>query len=245
MAPPPTRASAHAVHHTRPAQAPPVEWSDPPATWAAVTSRRLRHGAHIPTDDSYLGVRVSSLRYHNWDFLPAPRNAIFVLPTTTHNALEDVGCSKASLRFALDLALQAPSPLSTDVVSDTIELCDLVRTIYSARYSSPGFRKILKRPAKAAPVTAESDSTRPPTTAPSKRVARATVTNPRAQREEQAHHGGAHHGQRHGTGLPRDIGSGKPTTKASNTTRLSRPQPPRFRTVIPPPDRSDPGNRPK
>ncbi|CAM9898823.1 unnamed protein product, partial [Ascophyllum nodosum] len=142
---PPPRASAHAVHHTRPAQAPPVEQSDPSATWAAVTSRRPLHGAPIPTDDSYLDVRVSSLRHHNWDFPPAPRNAIFVLSTTTHNALEDVGRSKASLRFALDLALKAPSPLSADIVSDTIELCDLIRTMYSARYSPTWFSDNIKK----------------------------------------------------------------------------------------------------
>ena len=65
MAPPPPRASAHAVHHTRPVQAPPVGRSDPPATWVAVTSRRPPQITHTPTDDSYLDVRVSSLRHHN------------------------------------------------------------------------------------------------------------------------------------------------------------------------------------
>ena len=144
MAPPPPRALAHDVHHTRPARAPPVERSDPPATWAAVTSRRPLHDAHITTDDSYLDVRVPSLRHHNWDFPPAPRNAIFVLSTTTHNALEDVGRSKASLRFALDLALKARSPLSADIVSDTIELCDQVRRVYSARFSPACFFKNIK-----------------------------------------------------------------------------------------------------
>ena len=183
MPPPPPRASASAVHHARPAWAPPVERSDSSATWAAVASRRPLHDAHIATDDSYLDVRVSSLRHHNWDFPPAPRNAIFILSTTTHKALEDVGRSKTSLRFALDFALKAPSPLSADIVSDTIELCDQVRTMYCARYSPTWLSDNIKRSAKAALVTAESNSTRPPVTAQSKRAARATVTNPQAAEE--------------------------------------------------------------
>ena len=145
MAPLPPRASAHAVHHTQPTQDPPVERSDPPATWAAVTSRKPPQNAHIPTDDSYLDVRVSSLRHHNWDFPTTPRAAIFVLSTTTHKALENVGRSKASLRFALDLALKAPSALSADIVSDTIELCDLVRKMYNARYSPLWFLENIKK----------------------------------------------------------------------------------------------------
>ena len=40
MSPPPPRAAANAVHYPRLARAPPVEWSDPSATWAAVASRR-------------------------------------------------------------------------------------------------------------------------------------------------------------------------------------------------------------
>ena len=151
MAPPPPRASAHAVHHTRPAQVLPAERSDPPATWAAVTSRRSLHDAHIATDDSYLDVRVSSLRHHNWDFTTAPRDAISVLSTMTHKALEDVGRSKASLKFALDLALKAPSPLSADIVGDTIELCDLGRTMHSARYSPTWFSENIKKTRESRP----------------------------------------------------------------------------------------------
>ena len=151
MPPPPPRALANAVRHTRPARAPPVERSDPSATWAAVASGRPLHDAHIETDDSYLDVRVSSLLHHNWDFLLAPRDAIFVLSTTTHNALEDVGRSKASLRFALDLALKTPSPLSADIVSDAIELCDLVRTMYNARYSPKWFTDNIKKARESRP----------------------------------------------------------------------------------------------
>ena len=151
MPPSPPRASAHAVHHTRPAQAPHVLRSDPPATWAAFISRRPLHGAPILTDDSYLEVRVSSLRHHNWDFPPSSRNAIFVLSTTTHNHLEDVGRSKASLRFALDLALKTPSTLSADIVSDAIELCDLVRTMYSARSSPTWFTDNIKKARESRP----------------------------------------------------------------------------------------------
>ena len=139
MPPPPPRASTRAVHHTRPTQDPPVRRSEPPATWAAVTSRRPLPTAHITMDDSYLDVRVSCLRHQTWDFPTVPRDAIFVLATTTYNALEDVGRSKASLRFAFDLALKAPSPLSADIVNDTIELCDLVQNTYSARYSPKWF----------------------------------------------------------------------------------------------------------
>ena len=94
---------------------------------------------------------MSSLRHHNWGFPTAPRDAIFVLSTTTHKALEDVGLSKASLRFALDLALKAPSPLSADIVSDTIELCDLVRTMYSARYSPTWFSGNIKKTRESRP----------------------------------------------------------------------------------------------
>ena len=135
MPPPPPRAAANAVHHSRLARAPPAAISDPSATWAAVASLRQPLDAETATDDFYLDVRVSSLCHHNWDFPLAPRDAIFVLSTTTHNALEDVGRSKASLRFALDLALKTPSPLSADIVSDTIELCTQVRTMFDARYS--------------------------------------------------------------------------------------------------------------
>ena len=181
--PPPPRAAANAIYHPRLARAPPVERPDPSATWAAVASRRQPLDAQPGTDDSYLDVRVSSLRHHNWDFPLAPRDAIFVLSTTTHNALEDVGHSKASLRFALDLALKTPSPLSADIVSDTIELCAQVRAMFDARYSPVWFSNIIKRPAKAALATIESSSTRPPAIVRSKRVARATVTNPRAAEE--------------------------------------------------------------
>ena len=180
MAPPPPRALAHAVHHTRPAQVPPVERPDPPATWAAVTSRRPLHDAHIATDDSYLNVRVSSLRHHNWDFPTTPQDAIFVLSTTTHKALEDVGRSKASLRFALDLALKAQSPLSADIVCDTIELCDLVRTIYSARYPPTCFLEKIKKIRESRPPSRRVEFDSSARTAPSKRVTRATVMNPRA-----------------------------------------------------------------
>ena len=117
-------------------QDPPVGRSDPPATWAAVTSRRPLQNVHIPTDDSYPDVRVSSLRHHNWDFPTAPRDAIFVLATTTFDALEDVGRSKFSLGFALDLALKTPSPLLADIVNGTIELCELAQHMYNARYAS-------------------------------------------------------------------------------------------------------------
>ena len=132
MPPSPPRAAANAVHHPRLARAAPVERSDPSATWAAVASRRQPLDPKPATDDSYLDVRVSSLRHHNWDFPLAPWDTIFVLSTTTHSALEDVGRSKASLRFALDLTLKTPSPLSADIVSDTIELCDQVRAMFDA-----------------------------------------------------------------------------------------------------------------
>ena len=139
MPPTPPRASARATNHTRPTQDPLVRRSEPPATSAAVTSRRPLPTAHIIMDDSYLDVRMSSLRHHNWDFPTASRDAIFFLATTTYNALEDVGRSKASLRFALDLVLKAPSPLSADIVNDTVELCDLVQNMFSARYSPKWF----------------------------------------------------------------------------------------------------------
>ncbi|CAN0248323.1 unnamed protein product [Ascophyllum nodosum] len=145
MPPPPPRAVANAVHHSRLARAAPVERSDPSATWAAVASRRQPLDPQPATDDSYLDVRVSSLRHHNWDFPLAPRDAIFVLSTTTHSALEDVGRSKASLRFSLDLALKTPSPLSADIVSDTIELCDQVRAMFDARYSPLWFSNNIKK----------------------------------------------------------------------------------------------------
>ena len=151
MPPLPPQGLANAVHHIRPARAPPVERSDPSATWAAVASRRPLHDALIATDDSYLDVRVSSLRHHNWDFPLAPRDGIFVLSTTTHKALEDVGRSKASLRFALDLALKAPSPLSADIVSDTLELCDPVRTMFDARYSPTWFTNDIKKARESCP----------------------------------------------------------------------------------------------
>ena len=145
MAPPPPRASAHAVHHTRPIQAPPVGQSDPPSTWAADASRRPLQNTHTPMDDSYLDVLVSSLRHHNYDFPTTPQDAIFALVTTTFDALENVGRSKASLRFALDLALTAPSPLSVDIVNGIIELCELVQQMYSARYSPKWFSTAIKK----------------------------------------------------------------------------------------------------
>ena len=129
MAPPLPRASAHAVHHTRPIQVPPVGRPEPPASWTAVTSRRPLQNVHTPADDSYLDVRVSSLRHHNYDFLTTPWDAIFTLATTTFDALEDVGRSKASLRFALDLALKTSSPLSAGIANRIIELCALVQQI--------------------------------------------------------------------------------------------------------------------
>ena len=157
VAPPPPRASDHVLRHTRPTKDPPVEWSDPPATWAAVTSRRPLQNALIPTGDSYLDVRVSSLRHHNWDFPTASRDAIFVLATTTHKDPEDVGRSKASLRFALDLALKTPSLLSADIVNDTIELCDLVRNMYNARYSPNWFSEHIKKASESCPRNRQVD----------------------------------------------------------------------------------------
>ena len=65
MPPPPPHASASAAHLTRPTQDLPVQRSEPPATWAAVTSRKPLQTAHSTMDDSYLDVRVSSLRHHN------------------------------------------------------------------------------------------------------------------------------------------------------------------------------------
>ena len=64
MAPSPSRVPAHARQHTRPTQAPPTGRPDSPATWAAVPSRRPLQHPHLPADDSYLDVRVSSLRHH-------------------------------------------------------------------------------------------------------------------------------------------------------------------------------------
>ena len=151
MPPPPPRAAANAVHHPRLARAPPVERPDPSATWAAVASRRQPLDAQPATDDSCLDVRVSSLRHHNWDFPLAPRDAIFVFSTTTHNALEDVGRSKASLSFPLDLALKTPSPLSADIVSDTIELCAQVRAMFDARYSPLWFSNNVKKARESRP----------------------------------------------------------------------------------------------
>ena len=189
------------------------------------TSPRTIHNWHV---------RVSSLRHHNWDFSAASRDAIFVLATTTHQALEDVGRSKASLRFALDLALKTPSPLSADIVNDTIELCDLVRNMHSARYSPNWFSKHIKKTRESRPRnrrvqfdSSVSDRSVGTSAAPPRRTYE-------RQSEEQARHDGAYHGQRHGTRLPRGTGSGKATTKASNSTRLSRPRLPRFRAFIPP-----------
>ena len=145
MPPPPPRASAGAAHLTRSTQDLPVQRSEPLAIWAAVTSRRPLQTAHTTMDDSFLDVRVSSLMHHNWDFPTAPRGAIFVLATTTYKALEDVGRLKASLRFALDLALKTSSPLSADIVHVTVELCDLVRNMYSARYSPKCFSEDIKK----------------------------------------------------------------------------------------------------
>ena len=64
MAPPPPRPSAYDEQHTRPTKALPVRRSDPPTTWAAITCRRPLPNTHTRTDDSYLNVRVSSLRHH-------------------------------------------------------------------------------------------------------------------------------------------------------------------------------------
>ena len=140
MALPPLWAPAHAGQqhnhlHTRLTQVPPAGRPDPPATWAAVISRRPLQHPHLPTDDSYLNVRVSSLWHHNYDFPPTPRNAIFALATTIFGALEDVGRSKASLQFTLDFASKTPSPLSRDIANGTLELCDHVQQMYSARQS--------------------------------------------------------------------------------------------------------------
>ena len=150
MAPPPSRAPAHAGQqhnhlHTRPAQVPPAGRPDPPAAWAAITSRRPLQHSHLPTDDSYLNVRVSSLRHHSYDFTPTPRNAIFALATTTFDALEDVGRSKAFSRFALDLASATPSPLSRDIANGTLELCDHAQQMYSARNSPKWFSDAITR----------------------------------------------------------------------------------------------------
>ena len=245
MAPPPPRASAHAVHHTRLAQAPPVERSDPPATWAAVTSRRPLHGAPIPTDDSYLDVRVSSLRHHNWDFPPAPRNAIFVLSTTTHNALEDVGHSKASLRFALDLALKAPSPLLA-VVSDTIELCDQVRTIYSAQFSPTWVLNNIKKARESRPRNrrVEFDSSASDRSVEAHR--------PRYRDEPTSGRGKS---KRVMTALTTDSDTGPDSPGTSDRGNrpprqiiprvFHAPDPLGSAPPSPPPDLSDPGNKPK
>ena len=74
-----------------------------------------------------------------------------MLSTTTHSALKDVGRSKASLRFALDLALKTPSPLSADIISDTIELCDQVRAMFDARYSPLWFSNNIKKARESRP----------------------------------------------------------------------------------------------
>ena len=137
MTPPPPRppqasdtaqsGQQHAPVDTRLRQDPPGGRSEPPDTWAGVTSRRPQPLPRLPNDDSYLDVRVSSLRHHNYGFPLSTRNSIFDLASATYATLKDVGRSKASLRFALDLALKTPSPLSRDITNSILDLCHNVQ----------------------------------------------------------------------------------------------------------------------
>ena len=137
---------------TRLTKVPPRGRSEPSATWAAVPARRPQPQPppqpQLPTDDSYLDVRVSSLRHHNYGFPPSPRNAIFVLTSTTYAALEDVGRSKVSLRFAPDLALKTPSPLSPDIANSILDPCHNVQQMYSARHAREWFSKAIAQARK-------------------------------------------------------------------------------------------------
>ena len=61
------------------------------------------------------------------------------------DALENVGRSKASLQFALDLALKNASLFTADTSNGIIELCALVQQMYSARYSLKWFSTAIKK----------------------------------------------------------------------------------------------------
>ena len=147
-----------------------------------------------PTDDSYLDIRVSSLRRHNYDFPTTPQDAIFALATMLFDALESVGRSKASLRFALDFALKKPSPLSADISNGFIELCALVQQMYSARYSPKWFFTAIKktRGSRTRDRRAQIDSS-----ASDRSIEARTQER---ERESQAREDGAHYGQRHWAG---------------------------------------------
>ena len=184
MPPPPPRASANAVHHTRPARASPVERSDPSATWAAVASRRPRRDAHIATDDSYLDVRVSSLRHHTGTSrLPHGTPSSFCRPRPTRpwrtSAARGPPCDSLSI-------LRSRHPFHFRLTSSaTPSSCATKSGLCTAPNTPPrSFRTTIKRSAKVAFLTAESNSTRPPATAQSKRAVRATVTNPQAVEEK-------------------------------------------------------------
>ena len=99
-------------------------------------------------DDSYLRVRVSSLRHHNYGFQLSTRNSIFDLASATYAVLEPVGRSKVSLRFALDLALKTSSPLSRNIANSILDLCHNVQQMYSARHAREWFLKAITRACK-------------------------------------------------------------------------------------------------
>ena len=96
-------------------------------------------------DNSYLRVRVSSLRHHNYGFQLFTWNSIFDLASATYAVLEHVGRSKVSLRSALDLALKAPSPLSRDIANNILDLCYNVQQMYSAHHAREWFLEAMTR----------------------------------------------------------------------------------------------------
>ena len=108
----------HAPVDTRLAQAPPGGWTKPPDTWAAVTSRRPQPPP--PTFQRTTPTLTSECR-DNYGFPLPKRNSIFGLASAKYAALGDVGRSKASLRFTLDLALKTPSPLSREIANSILD----------------------------------------------------------------------------------------------------------------------------
>ena len=67
------------------------------------------------------------------------------MASATYATLEDAGRSRAVLRFALDLALKMPSPLSCDIANSILDICHNVQHMSSTWHAREWLQKSVAR----------------------------------------------------------------------------------------------------
>ena len=121
-----------------------------PDAWATVASGTYHAPPPSPFDDSYLDVRVSSLRHHNLEFYPTIKDQVYNLSLAVYAALCPIRQAKAPLRLARDLTSNKRSPFRPEIIDNIFTLCDAVRQAYNPPAARPWFLSGIPQP-RAAP----------------------------------------------------------------------------------------------